>query len=119
MVDTASQQITDGVIEFINKTMPLPGCHALIAKMSSLTYNFLAGTDPSPILDPSMTAHAFRNFRSFRTKLGFAFPKPDGLMSVDCGNGVSWTIFIYLEDKMKLLKVRILRVDIQQRIIGP
>ena len=118
MADT-TQQITDAIVDFIAKTNPLQGYHMLIVEMSSLTYTYLASVDLSPILDPSKTAHAFRGFKSFRTKLGFPFPKPDGLMKVHC-DGEDWTVFVYLENKMKLLKVRMSMVQvIHQTTVNP
>jgi hypothetical protein len=119
MADTTSQQITDAIVDFIAKTNPLHGYHMLIVEMSSLTYTYLASVDPSPILDPSRIAHTFRGFKSFRTKLGFPFPKPDGLMKVHC-NGEDWVVFVYLENKMKLLKVRMSMVQvIHQTTVNP
>lgn len=97
---SVSQQVVNAVTQFISAQHTMSPAIYVI-EMSSLTYNFLAAEDPTLILDPNITPFAFRQIQSYRTKLGFPFPKPDGVMKVN-----SLNIFIYFDDKMKLMKLR-------------
>lgn len=117
---TVSEQVVQAITDFIDDCKTKCSGHNLILEMSSLTYNFLAAEDPSLILDPNLTPHFYKNMKSLKTKLGFPFPKPDGLMSVPY-YGTNCTVLIYLDNKMKLMKLRMKMVQVihKQKVLNP
>jgi hypothetical protein len=109
------QQIVDAIEQFIKQHPSDTGMkdqtfNTLIVEMSKMTFNLIS-SGSNMVMDKSKANLAYRKYMGSKTKLGFPFPKPDALLSIPY-QGINWETFVYFDDKMKALKLRLSIVQV-------
>lgn len=109
------QQIVDAIDQFVklhHSDAKAKGqtFNTLIVEMSKMTFNLIS-SGSNMAMDKSKANLAYRKYMGSKTKLGFPFPKPDALLSIPY-QGINWETFVYFDDKMKALKLRLSIVQV-------